>query len=240
MGHKARKARHVKLSWNDFIFCWMAEWCSIFNYRHHWKTYCKSLTVSQIMPKHNNVGINKNVFIISFGGSAGVLGMRFADNMSWIAFRWQHHLHLLRRGVNVTWITFKVNVVINMLIIFRWFKSALCFWTANTKEQTKKKQRGDCGSFCQRIKGYTPPSPLIFHILCLWTWAKKVYRQTCFHVNKIWSQHIAKSVYKHDVNVTDYSYHLTRYAAFCTTMPNGLPHYKRPACPNQSPIIKCA
>lgn len=117
-----------------FYFCWMAEWCSIFNYRHHWETDCKSLTVSQIMPKHNNVGINKNVFIIWFGGSTGVLGMRFADNMTWITFRWQHHLHLLRRGVNVTWITFKVNVVINMLIIFRWFESALCFWTANTKE----------------------------------------------------------------------------------------------------------
>lgn len=220
MGHKAKKASHVKWSWKDFIFCWMA-W-SIFNYRHHWETYCKSLTASQIMPKHNNVGINKNnIFIIWFGGSTGVLGMRFADNMSWIAFRLQHHLHLLRRGVNVTWITFKVNVVINMLIIFRWFESALCFWTANTKETAK---------FLPKNQRLYPPSPLLFHILCLWAWAKKVYRQTCFHVNKIWSQHIAKSVYKHDVNVTDYSYHLTRYAvvaaaAFCKTMPNGLPHY---------------
>lgn len=145
-----------------FYFCWMAEWCSIFNYRHHWETYCKSLTASQIMPKHNNVGINKNnVFIIWFGGSTGVLGMRFADNMSWIAFRLQHHLHLLRRGVNVTWITFKVNVVINMLIIFRWFESALRFWTANTKEQTTKNNVETAEVFAKESKVIPPiPSPL--------------------------------------------------------------------------------
>lgn len=216
----------------------MAEWYSIFNYRHHWETDCKSLTVSQIMPKHNIVGINKNVFIIWFG-STGVLGMKFADNMFWIAFRLQHHLHLLRRGVNVTWITFKVNVVINMLIIFRRFESALCFWIANTKEQTKKNVE-TAEVFAKESK-VIPPPILLFHILCLWAWAKKVYRQTCFHVNKIWSQHIAKSVYKHDVNVTDYSYHLTRYAvvaaAFCTTMPNGLPHYSGQHYPLQLHVL---
>lgn len=156
MGHKARKARHVKWSWKDFIF---AEWLNDAAFlitdiieRHianHWLHHklCQNTITSALTRTSSSYG------------SAGVLGMRFADNMSWIAFRWQHHLHLLRRGVNVTWITFKVNVVINMLIIFRWFESALCFWTANTKEQTKKNNVETAEVFAKESK-VIPSHPL--------------------------------------------------------------------------------